>query len=287
MWVVGSLVFIVPAVLIAIQCLSRAHPATARPESLTKFQFEGARLYSSGRNSLSKGFVPRHDFSRAVNPFVITRGLQPPRDLLFRLFSKATANHKAFGPSSVSRTFELASFLILFAVTASVFVVLSRSSTDNDDQVLRASQQAGPFAVAVYGPAGDISVGPATFGVLVQDPNSHEVLLDSQVGFALSSRMAGDATVQQVRSVRETENKLLFSADLDFDSPGAQVLAIQVRQAGRSGTLSLPIEVMKSESGTSLRWSYIVTLTLVSILCAVYLLRHKTPRSERLAAPVT
>jgi putative membrane protein len=260
MWVVGSLVFIVPAVLIAIQCLSRARPTLQSVEG--------------------------HGFSRADGPTENRASALELAPLKLKAAASGLTGRKPRAFTS-SRNLELASFLILLAVTASVFVVLSRFSTDNDDQVLRASQQAGPFAVAVYGPAGDISTGPATFGVLVQDRDRNEVLLDSQVDFALSNRIAEDGPLQQVRATRDTENKLLFSADLDFDSSGAQVLAIQVRRAGRSGTLSLPVEVMKSENGTSVRWSYIVILALVGILCAVYLLRHKTPGSARLAAPVT
>jgi len=47
-------------------------------------------LYSLLKNSLWEGFVSGHDFSRADRRFifVIPSGLQPARNLLFRLFQQ-------------------------------------------------------------------------------------------------------------------------------------------------------------------------------------------------------
>jgi len=177
--------------------------------------------------------------------------------------------------------------VVLFVLACAGFAVLSGLSADDDDQVPRASQQAGPFAITVYGPAGDIPVGRASFEVLVQDRTSHEVLLDSEVDVALNNRQAADAPVQRVRAIPGDENELLFSADVDFDNAGARVLVIEVRQSGRSGTLSVPMEVVKSEPGTSLRWSYVVILALAGVLWGVYLWRHRTRISAELTVPVT
>jgi putative membrane protein len=253
MWVIGSLAFIIPAVLIAIQCLSRR-------------------------------FASRNDFSRADKPhrFVIPRGRRPAGDLLSRLLQQPL-NPGAF---TRNRRFELASFLLLFVVTASGFVMLSRFSTDDDDQVLRLSQQSGPFAVAVYGPPGDIPAAPATFGVLVQDRDSREVLLDSQVEFVLHNRTAADVAAQPVRATRDDENRLLFTADVDFESAGARLLEIEVRQAGRTAVLSVPVEAVNSEPGMPPRWSYVVILVFSAVLCAAYLWRHRERRSEELAVPI-
>src|SRR5271169_948765 len=182
---------------------------------------------------------------------------------------------------------QAALFVVLFVLACAGFAVLSGLSADDDDQVPRASQQAGPFAITVYGPAGDIPVGRASFEVLVQDRTSHEVLLDSEVDVALNNRQAADAPVQRVRAIPGDENELLFSADVDFDNAGARVLVIEVRQSGRSGTLSVPMEVVKSEPGTSLRWSYVVILALAGVLWGVYLWRHRIRISAELTVPVT
>ncbi len=253
MWVIGSLAFIIPAVLIAIQCLSRR-------------------------------FASGHEISRADRPhrFVIPRGRRPAGDLLSRLLQQPL-NPGAF---TRNRTFELASFLLLFVVTASGFVMLSRFSTDDDDQVLRLSQQSGPFAVAVYGPPGDIPAGPATFGVLVQDRDSREVLLDSQVDFVLRNRTPADVPAQPVRATRDDENRLLFTADVDFESAGARLLEIEVRQGGRTAVLSVPVEAVNSEPGMPPRWSYVVILAFAGILCAAYLWRHRGSKSAELAVPI-
>ncbi len=245
MWVIGSLAFIVPAVLIAVQCLSR-----------------------------SKGLVATPALGRSEATMAVSASS--------RHVSAADTFRSHFTP----RSSEVASFLMLFALTAAGFVWMSKLSTDDDDQVLRFSHQSGPFAVAVYGPSGDIPAGPATFGVLVQDLDSHEVLLDSQVDFALGNRPPVDDPIQQVRATRGAENKLLLSADLDLDTPGARWLAIQVRQAGRVAVLSLPVEVANLESGRPLVWSYIVILTCAAILCATYLWHHRQRRSDELGVPI-
>lgn len=247
MWVVGSLAFIIPAALIAIQCLSRKRP---RPEPMR---------FSRGGDSKMESVVN----------------------------SQNAAPQKVSGQWWTSRAFQAISFVILFVVVASSFTVLSRFSTDDDDQVLRASQAAGPFVIALYGPADDIPAGTSEFAVLVQDRDTREILLDSQVDFVGNDSVGEDAGVQRVRADRDGENKLLFSAELDFESAGARVLAIEVRQAGRSAAISLPIEVVKPEPAPSLRWSYIVVLASACVLGAAYLWRHRTQRSAQLAAPVT
>ena len=276
MWVIGSLAFIVPAVLIAIQCLSRRRlvPEWVDGHGFSRAQsgvesrasaLELPRLKKLPKESLWKSFVSGHDFSRADTSFI---------------------SHPPSGLQSARRSFEVAWFLVLFIVVASGFAALSRFSTVDDDQVLRLSQQSGPFAVAVYGPAGDIPAGPATFGVLVQDRDSREVLLDSQVEFVLHNRTAADVSAQPVRATRDDENRLLFTADVDFGSAGARLLEIEVRQAGRTAVLSLPVEAVNSEPGMPPRWSYVVILAFAGILCAAYLWRHRGSKSAELALPI-
>jgi putative membrane protein len=306
MWVVGSLAFIVPAVLIAIQCLSRGRPApesveghgsTARgimPSDTALYQgttsvVPTSRYLLSSRGGFSLRGICFPDFFRTLFGRAGKRiGHRALALELPRLKPKAAASRLAGlkpGASTMNRNFEAASFLVLFAVTALGFVGLSRFSTDEDDQVLRASQQAGPFAVALYGTAGDFAVGPASFGVLVQDRISHEVLLDSEVDFAVSAGKGEDAPVQRIRAIRGDENKLLFSGDVDFDGSGARVLEIEVRQAGRNATVSLPVEVVDPEPRAYFRGSDIVILALASVLCAVYFWRHKARRSAELTLP--
>jgi hypothetical protein len=244
MWVVGSVAFIIPAILIAIQCLTRRRtevpfPSLRRPETSA----EGASS---------------HPAARVLLPNRLN-----------------------------SRAFEAASFVALFLISAAAFVALSSQASDDDDQVLRLSQQQGPFAISVYGPSGELSPGHADFGVLVQDRNSHEVVLDSEVDLGLRDTNGKEPTAAIVRASPGDENKLLFTADLPLDIPGTQILDVTVRRANNSASVSTPLEIVAtSETGFTFRWSYIVTVAVGAVLCLVYFWRHRTSKSARLTAPV-
>ena len=249
MWVAGSLAFIFPAVLIAIQCLARR------------------------RSDRVAQFLRRDDTSFVER---MPSAASPP-----------SKPHKLFGRRIRPGPFEAASFVILFVIVAAGFVALARLSADDDDQVLRVSQRAGAFVVSLYGLAGDIPVGEAGFAVLVQDRASHEVLLDSSVELSLRTANGENATPQLVRALPGEENKLLFGADLNLDAAGAWVLDVTVRQAGRNASVSTPIEVVKTESESAYPWFDIVILVLAITLSSVYVWRHRADRSARLVAPIS
>ncbi len=246
MWVVGSLAFIVPAILIAIECLSRRKPQRTMP-----LAHRNEASFADRRGSGSSGSIPARLFWGRPSP----------------------------------QSIEVISFLLLFALIAGGFVTLSRSSTDDDDQVLLLSQQSGPLAIAVYGPAGEIPVSSVSFAVLVQDSASRQVLLDSDVDLTL--RKTNDTSVPQtVRASPGDENKLLFNADLDIDSEGAWNLDVQARHASATTSLSLPFEVAKPETEFALPWSYSVVLAAIAILGVAYGRRHAIRKPARLAAPL-
>ena len=238
MWVVGSLAFIIPAILIAVQCLARR-----RTNASLSRRPEGVSSHSETRRSFESRFK--------------------------------------------SRAFEAVSFVTLFVVTAAVFVALSSNASDDDDQVLKLSRQEGPFAVSICGPSGELSPGPATFGVLVQDRSSHEVLLDSEVHFLLRDNGGKDESATIPASLGD-ENKLLFVADLDLDTSGAHTLEVSVRNANRNATIAMPLEVVaRTEAGFAFRWSYAVVFAIAAVLGLAYFLRRRTSNSAGLAAPIT
>lgn len=249
MWVVGSLAFIVPAILIAVQVLSRRRTDRA-----------------------------------------ITTSRRDKNPVVGRLFSSPSTGSwwakQIFGRRFTAQSIEAISFLVLLALTAVGFALLSRIASDDDDQILRLSQQVGPFAIAVYGPAGEIRVGPATFAVLVQDRTNREILLDSDVD--LTVRKANDMTAlpQPVRASANDENKLLFTGEVDIGSEGPWVLDATIRHASASGAVSLPIEAVRPETGFDYAWSYIAITAFAAVLCAVYVWRHTIRKAARLAAPL-
>jgi len=241
MWVVGSLAFLVPAILIAIQCLSRRRPWTSAPSS---------------RRARTSTLLPEAK-GRFVN-------------------------------RSNSRAFEAISFVSLFLVIAVTFIFLSSRASDDDDQVLRLSRQEGPFVISIYGPSGELSSGPASFGILLQDRSSHEVLLESDVDLLLRDPANENQPPAPVRASRGDENKLLFAAEVDLDAPGTRTLDITVRNANRNATLSMPLEVSTTaEPGFGFRWSYVVVLMIATALGLIYFSRHRTGNSASLTAPIT
>jgi cytochrome c oxidase assembly factor CtaG len=240
MWVVGSLAFIVPAILIAIQCLTRRR--TEVPVLLSRR----------------------------------TEGISSPPEAKVLFANRLN-----------SRAFEVISFVMLFVVTAAAFVTLSSSASDDDDQILRLSRQEGPFAISIYGPSVELSPGHANFGVLVQDRSSHEVLLNSEVDLTVRDTSGKEQKAPPVHASPDEENKLLFTADVDLDTRGDRTLDVSVRNANRSATASMPLEIVSpTETGFAFRWPYVVTIAIAAGLGLTYFRRHRTSNSVGLTAPI-
>jgi cytochrome c oxidase assembly factor CtaG len=246
MWVVGSLAFVIPAVVIAIRCLQAGRLQVA-PQSSRKA--EPATLDSL--LAFSRRFSSGGDFLR-----------------------------RRWG----NRTVEAVSFLVLFAVAGLCLAGLaSGSSGDDDDQVVRLQGQSGPFAVTVLAPAGDLEAGPSDFGVLVQDRNSQDVLLDAAV--TLHAQKEGDShAVMPVRALAaDSENKLLQSVTLNLATEGSWTLKIDVARGAQQADFFLPLHVIKPEAGISFPWSYRVWLGFSLILLFTYVQRHRRARAARLS----
>ncbi|MGC2111351.1 MAG: cytochrome c oxidase assembly protein, partial [Candidatus Korobacteraceae bacterium] len=249
MWVLGGMAFIIPAVVIAIQCLQRrrdqAETAFARP-----------RESSSLETILS-----------AANPFALA--------------------HRYARRRWSSRTVEAVSFLVLFAVCGLYLAHLASASSDDDDHTLRLHQQSGPFIVAVFAAPGDLASGPGTFSVLVQDSNTREVLRDAIVD--LSAQRAGDGqrSASVRASADGSENKLLQSAEVDFPADGDWTVAVAVQRGPQSARVSVPLHVAKSEAGIAWPWAYLVLLAFSLVLLSAYLWRHRNARTVPVEQPVS
>ena len=152
MWVIGSLAFVVPAALIAVQCLSRQQPKHA-------VQHAGARQerYSGDR--------------------------------VGSIADPCRANHLTLGMTR--RTVEVVSFLICFGLASLCFMWLLSQPGDDDDQSLRFSQQSGEFVVSVFGPRGELHPGPTGLAILVQSAQGHAVLLDGTVTLTAKPQTSG------------------------------------------------------------------------------------------------
>src|SRR5271165_1752490 len=251
MWVVGSLAFILPAIVIAVQCLSRKSS-----------QMESISARKRGPSSLD------------------TLLTAPQRIPLLSRFVRRKWSGK---------TIQVTSFVMLFVVTGLCFAgLLGSGSSDDDDQVVRLSATSGSFAVAVFAPPGDLASGPTNVSVLVQDRNTQDTLLDATVD--LTAHPSADATVPSfpVRATHEqSENKLLQTAEVNLPAEGEWTLNISVERDSEHADFSLPLHVVKGESGIGFHWPYLVIFIFAAILAYVYLRRHYAPKIPDLERPVS
>jgi len=237
MWVLGGFAYVFPAVVIAVHCLSK------RP-----------------------GVVPTRNRERA------------PVDKSPSFRSKFPWLADFLRPRIQSRTAEMVWFVVVFVVTGLCFSFLIATSSDDDDQALRLWKQSGPFSVAVFAPAGDLQAGPTSFGILVQDRNTQEVLLDSTVDLSARPTAAVGAPPPSVRATHEdSENKLLQTAELDLPKAGDWTVNIALSRNAESADLSLPLRVVKRESGLGDLWPYFLFPGFGMTLFGAYVRRHHEP----------
>jgi cytochrome c oxidase assembly factor CtaG len=239
MWVVGSLAFVVPAVVIAVQCLSRKSPLTGATTTPMREARVDVFLPSTQQVPLAR-FV-----------------------------------HRRLSP----RAREAILFVSVFTVTGLCYARLLAVGSDDDDQALRFAGTSGPFAVAVFAPSGDLAAGTAPFSVLVQDRTTRDVLLDAKVelrSHPAAGLSAPAATAQASRA--GSENKLLQTAELNLPAAGDWTLSVVVRRNSQTAEFSLPLHVTKPEAATGFPWPYAVLLIFTAVLLLAYVRRHRTPR---------
>jgi len=250
MWVVGSLAFIVPAIVIAVQCLSKKssqmESISARkrgPSSLDAF------LMVSQRIPILSCFVQRKWNGRAI---------------------------------------EAISFAMLFVLPGLCFAGLLASGSSDDDQVVRLRATTGAFTVAVFAPPGDFASGPTNVSVLVQDRTTQETLLDATVDFTVHPSADSKAPSPSVRATYEqSENKLFQAAEVNLPAEGEWTLNISVQRNSEHADFSLPLHVVKGETGIGFHWPYLVILIFAALLVFAYLRRHHAPKIPSLERSVS
>ena len=251
MWVVGSLAYIVPAIIIAVQCLSRkrSHAEIVPDDKRDTWVLDEILL------------VPQR--ISFVSHFVRSR------------FS--------------SKTIEAASFVALFVAACLCFAgLLAAGQGDDDDQVVRLRATSGPFVVVVFAPPGDLAAGPAKFAVLVQDRSTGETLLDPTVDLTIHSAADSGGASDTVRATPErSQNKLLQAAELNLPSVGDWTIQVNVSRNSDRADFALPLHVVKEETGIEFPWSYVVMLLFAAILLLAYVRRHRSPKPSPLEHPVS
>ena len=250
MWVIGSLAFVLPAVAIAVECLST--------------------------NASQRRTVPRSS-SRTSFPASV---LPLSRNPLIR-FLAAGSKGRAVGATS---------FLAFFLVVGFCFAALASSDTDDDDNLaLRFQGQSGPFLMSVFAQPGYLPAGDVKFDILVQDRNTQEVQRDATIDLTAVADAGTPRSFSTVRAVRkESENKLLQTAELNLPNEGNWRIHVAVRRDAQVADFGLLLRVARQQTVPKhpYLWRYIALLILGVILLGVYVRRHKNPVCARAENPV-
>lgn len=243
MWVVGSLAFLIPAVIVAVQCMQRQRP-------------QGLAAGTSRRRlpSLDRLFASAQRFSLA------TRWLKPK-----------------IGAARIEALW----FIFLFAIIGLSLATLASHSSDDDDQVMRLQQQSGPFAVTVFAPPGDILAGATTLNILVQDSRTQAVLTDEAVKVIVQPASGISRLAPTRASADASENKLLQAAEVNLAIAGDWALHLAVQRNAEHADFSLPIHVVQAEPGIGNPWPYLALLVFSALLLVGYLSRHRRTRPAR------
>jgi cytochrome c oxidase assembly factor CtaG len=249
MWVLGGFAYVFPAVIIAVHCLSK------RPQR-------------------EKVVARRRDECPAFDEL-------SPRGRFF--MSAGFLRSRMRG-----RTAEMVWFVVLFLATGVCLSVLIATSSDDDDQTLRLWKQSGPLSVAIFAPAGDLTVGSTRFSILVQDERTQEVLLDPAVQLTAQRADVTDGTASSIRaSNSDSENKLLQTADLELPAAGDWTVNVAVSRNFKTANLSLPLRVVKRESGVADFWPYFLFPGLGMVLFGTYLWRHHQLEASPVEQPAS
>lgn len=252
MWVVGSLAFVLPAVTIAVRCLSMT---VSQPKTVRR---------------ASRRPLPGSSLSHVLQIPLLGR---LPQSRLWRRAAQAT------------------SFLLLFGVIGLCFAALASSDAQDDDsQVLRFNSQSGPFTLAVFAQPGNLSPGPNRFSIMVQDRNTQDVQLDVTVDLTAIAETDDQIPATTARASRaKGENKLLQTAELDLPNEGNWKLHIAVRHNSRVAEFLLPLQVVRDQATHEHLhlWLYIVFVAFGAILLFAYAQRHKEPESPQAEHPVS
>ncbi|MDR3747310.1 MAG: cytochrome c oxidase assembly protein [Acidobacteriota bacterium] len=250
MWVLGSVAFLIPAVIIAVQCLSK--------------------------KSAAQDVAPTRK-----------RDVSPPEASL--LTSERTPSIAREAPSERrgSRR-EAAVSLTFFVVSGLCFAgLLDLGARDDNDQALLFQGTSGPFAVTVFGPPDEIDAGTISFDVLVQDRTSGSVVLDAPVELAARPANVDGPSLAAIQATHEeSNNKLLQQFEITIQDAGDFNLLIDVGAEGGTA-FSMPIRMVKPDRHIAFPWGSAGLLVLAALLLIAYLYRHRAPSRVQLENQVS
>jgi cytochrome c oxidase assembly factor CtaG len=234
MWVVGSTVFLIPAAIIAVQCLS----------------------------------------SRRTLPAATTWSAPPSFNAVLAIARKLWFAPRMLRSRFRTSTAEAITFIAVFVVAGLSLAALASAGSDDDDVALRTSQTSGPFVISVFALPGELDAGQSEFSVLVQDRDTLQVVQNAGVELQAKQAGEAQSTAAIRASSDDSENKLLQSAEVDLPSDGDWTLSVRAVQDGQSSEVALPLRVVKPEAGVIVHWWYVVLAAFAAILAFSYWRRH-------------
>ncbi len=145
-------------------------------------------------------------------------------------------------PETRFSRFVLPILMLVFPLGALAYGWFAPDRIDEDGAVVRLQGTSGPFRVSVFTAPGSLPAGPADVGVLVQDRNSGETILDAAVDLAVHPAN-GSSKNESVRATREqSTNKLLKAGTINLPGPGSWELRVSVRRGDDHVVLSATLE---------------------------------------------
>ena len=137
--------------------------------------------------------------------------------------------------------------------------------------------------MSVFSLPGELAPGDAEFGVMVQERDTLQPLLDAQV--ELRATQTGGESIGPVRaSAEDAENKLVQNAELELSPAGDWAVQVDVKRNGESASLNLPLRVAEAPSEVNLHWPYVALAIVAGILALTYRGRHRGAKSTRRVA---
>ena len=116
----------------------------------------------------------------------------------------------------------------------------------------------------------------------------HDTLLDTTVDLTVHPSADSKMPSSPVHATHEqSENKLLQTAEVNFPAEGDWTLSISVQRNSDHADFSLPLQVVKGETGMGLHWPHFIVLSFAAVLAFVYLRRHHARKIRGLERPVS
>jgi cytochrome c oxidase assembly factor CtaG len=145
-------------------------------------------------------------------------------------------------PKMASR-FQL-SLAAILPLAAIGYGLLAPDKIDIDGDAIRMQENAGPFHIAIFTAPDPIPSGEFKVAVLVQNPITGSVILDSDVEIAAEPIEGPKTDSRSGRAGREAaQNKLLAAGTLELPQSGRWMLHVSVHRGDEQGSLACPLEI--------------------------------------------